>query len=446
MTPALTFCPWWKRPITWIILLGLCLRLGSSALNFRQMFWRNDARMSIPAVRILEGKGFSLQDGAGPTAYRPPVYILWLSGMYAIFGKYAELGPSIMQSLVGTVNIFLLYLLAKRVWKREDMALASAFLLSIHPYSVYHDAALYHTFLSTFLLLGGFILLLKGYEERSWRPLVGSGALFGLCILITSVIIPFLGFLLLLGVFVWKITWKKRLTLVAAFSLGAMCTWSPWVIRNAFAFHTFLPLTTDSGVTAWMGNNPESVMRLPLRTHEESPVPPGTRFNIPYNYEGCRVANSGCESGISEAEESKQLQALATTWIKANPYTFIRLTAWRWQSMWSPWLTPQKTISQHSWLNMLINTGYALWNSLLAVTALIGLLLAWRKSNKLFPLLSIVLALTATGSYAIFLYYTKYRIPFEAVLLPLCGGGLVTIFALLKKRFSALIQSSHHMG
>jgi 4-amino-4-deoxy-L-arabinose transferase-like glycosyltransferase len=433
MTPSLAICPWWKHPIFWIMCVALMLRVGSAIANHHEMRWQNDARMSVPAVRLLEGKGLSLEDDAGPTAYRPPLYILWLSGMYALFGHYAEFGPSLIQALASTASVFLLYLLTQRLFKREDVALASAALLTIHPYVVYHDAALYHTWLSTMLLLGALFFLIDGYERRAAKPLIAAGALFGLCILTTSVIVPFLGLLILAGIFLWRIPLQQRFTLVASLVLGLAITWGPWMIRNAFVFHAFVPLTTESGVTLWMGNNPESATRLPLRTHESSPVPQGTRFNLPSYYTGC-VPEGWCEGGITEQEENRELTMMATNWIKQHPKDFATLTLWRMKGIWSPFLTPAKTIGSHPFISTLITYGYLLWNLLLAALILLGIHAAWREKKQFYVIASMLLALTATGSYALFLYYTKYRIPFEMLLLPLAGLGFVACMRLIKTK------------
>lgn len=415
-------------------MLGLILRIGSSLVNYPSMNWKNDARMSIPAARLLVGKGFTLEDAAGPTAYRPPLYILWLSVLYKIFGTYAEFGPSLVQAIVSAGNVILVFLLAKNIWKREDLATASALLLAIHPYTIYHDVALYHTFLSTGLLLGGLLFLFKGYERSSWLFFFLSGLFFGGCVLITSVIVPFLGLLILMGTFFWQETAKHRLFYVGSFILGLSVLWGPWIVRNALTFHAFIPLTTESGVTLWMGNNPESAWRLKERTHEASPVPVGTRFNLPQYYYGCTQATA-CQGGISEYQENRELTQLATGWIKQHPVEFIHLTQWRFLGIWSPWLTPAKNFGTSIFLNFLIKYGYFAWNIMLFFTGAVGAGIAWRE-KRVFSLITILfLALSGTGSYALFLYYTKYRIPFEATLLPFCGAGLFFILHKIYTRF-----------
>lgn len=427
-----------RRPIVWIVLLGFVLRLGSMAVNHPQMRWQNDARMSIPAVRILEGKGLTLRDESGPTAYRPPLYILWLSGAYAIFGKFSTLGPSFLQILVSTGSILLLFLLTKQIFKRDREALTAALLLAIHPYTVYHDAALYHTFLSTALLLGGLLGLLKGIETKKAKPLLISGMLFGLCVLITSTIVPFLLLAIVLGLFLWKIPLRNRFMLVGIFILGMSFTWGPWIIRNAIAFNKFIPLTTESGVTLWMGNSPNAKELLPKRLHEGAPVPQGTPFNIPENYDGCRP-EGWCRGGVSEYEENTALTAMATDWIKSHPTEFLELTAWRIFSIWSPLLTPEKNFSNSHILNGLIKYGFAAWNIVLFTLIVLGVGLAWKTKRHESVILQTLLAITGTGAYALFLYYTKYRIPFEAILLPFAGAGLVMLLERFLPRAAAAV-------
>ncbi|MDO8583626.1 MAG: glycosyltransferase family 39 protein, partial [bacterium] len=388
-------------------------------------------RMTIPAVRMLEGHGLSLKDGAGPSAYRPPLYILWLAGNYALFGKFSLLGPSVLQALASTGNIVLLYLLTLQIWKRRDIAFGSALILAVHPYSVYHDTQLYHTFLSTGLLLSAFLLLFRGIEKRSWKLLAGSGAFFGLCILVISTIVPFVGALILAGVF-FCLRRDKRFVLVGGFILGLSLAWSPWVIRNAVAFGHFIPLTTESGVTLWMGNNPVSRELLKTRDHEDSPVPRGTKFNIPEFYGGCKPVN-WCKDGISEFDENKELTAMAMHWITSHPGSFLSLTAWRLKGIWSPFLTPKKNISGSVLLNGLIRYGYVCWNLFLAACFLAALPLVRRSKKGRELLVSVALVGSGTLAYALFLFYTKYRMPFEPLLYPFCGAGLVILYERIRR-------------
>jgi 4-amino-4-deoxy-L-arabinose transferase-like glycosyltransferase len=415
-----------RQPIVWIVLVGFVLRLGSFAVNHEEMRWQNDARMSIPAARLLDGKGFTLQDGAGPTAYRPPLYVLWLALCYAIFGKFATVGPSFLQILVSTGNILLLFLLTKQITKRDDAALGAAALLAIHPYSVYHDPALYHTFLSTALLLGGFLFLFKGFESKRALHLGISGALFGACVLIMSTIVPFLGLLVVAALFGWKIAIKQRLLLVTAFCVGMMLTWGPWIIRNALVFHELIPLTTESGVTLWIGNSPYAKELLKTREQEATPVPEGTPFNLPENYAGCKP-EGWCRGGVTESEENRALAALAKDWIKTHPREFIELTIWRYAGIWSPFLTPAKQFGSSKIFTILLTYGYMLWNLVLAGFFVVGAWRLWKEKKYLEVTLPLFLALSATGAYAIFLYFTKYRIPFEAVLLAVCGVGVAHV-------------------
>jgi 4-amino-4-deoxy-L-arabinose transferase-like glycosyltransferase len=412
----------WRRPIFWIVLLGFALRMGSMAVNYPEMRWQNDARMSIPAARLLEGKGFTLKDGAGPTAYRPPLYILWLSASYALFGTFATLGPSFLQMLLSTGNILLLFLLARQVWKRDDAANVAAFLLAIHPYTVYHDAALYHTFLGTSLLLGGFLFLFKGMESKRAAHLLLSGVLFGLCVLLMSTIVPFLGLLLVTGLLFWNAALRTRLLLSAAFVFGIATAWGPWFVRNAIVFRQFIPLTTESGVTLWIGNSPYAKDLLPKREQEATPVPEGTPFNLPENYAGCKP-EGWCRGGVTEQEENRALTALAMGWIKSHPREFVELTLWRFAGIWSPFLTPAKSFGPSVAFNALVTYGYFTWNMFLASLFCIGAWIAWRERKKRELLLLLALALSATGGYSLFLYFTKYRIPFEATLLAVSGAG-----------------------
>jgi len=241
-----------------------------------------------------------------------------------------------------------------------------------------------------------------------------------------------LGLMIVAALIVWRIPFVQRLTLIALFLFGLALPWGAWMIRNAIAFHHFIPLTTDAGVTLWEGNNPLSRELFKTRQNEAAPVPKGTAFNIPHFYEGCATPN-WCRNGISEYDESKELSAMAMTWIKTHPKNFATLTVWRMAGIWSPFLTPEKTFGSNQILNGAIKYGYFFWNLALFVFFLVGARLAWKEKNRVELILPVLLAMTATGAYSLFLYYTKYRIPFEAMLLPFAGAGLAHVWKKIRR-------------
>jgi hypothetical protein len=74
----------------------------------------------------------------------------------------------------------------------------------------------------------------------------------------------------------------------------------PWWVRNWTVFHAFVPLTTASGASLWIGNNPDA-------TGNWQPPPPALK-------------------GIPELAYGKRIGAIAVEWIRTHPVGFVRLT------------------------------------------------------------------------------------------------------------------------
>lgn len=422
--------PWWKHPIVWILLAAFLLRLGSVAVNFEKMSWWNERLFAVPAVRMLEGKGLTLADGHGPTAYRPPLYIFWLAGSYALFGPFSTWGPSMLQALVSTVNVLLVYLLARRLWKREPAALVAAGILAVHPYAVWHDPAISYTFLAMTMVLASSYALVRLLDEprAKWAALAGVG--LGASILLAATVAPVVGLLLLAGLFGWGIPFRKRVALLCVVVLGLAGTWGVWIARNAIAFRAFVPLTTEAGLTLWYGNNPEAPWRVPEKSHEDSHLPGPVHVAYGDTINDC-ARTALCIADVNEVEENRNLGAIAQAWIMAHPADFLRLTAWRLAHIWSPSLSPPKAFTGTT-ADAVIAWGYAIWTTLIYAFAAVGAWALWHAGRRVIVTALLALALIAPSLYAVFLNFTRYRIPFEAILVAFAGGGVMMAWKRLR--------------
>jgi 4-amino-4-deoxy-L-arabinose transferase-like glycosyltransferase len=415
--------------------VALVLRVLSVGLNNERMGWQNESLFAIPAMRLLEGKGLTLEDGRGPTAYRPPLYVFWLAGNYAIFGDRATFGPSLMQGLVSTLNVLLVYLLTRRLWRKEAPALIAAGLMAVHPYALWHDPAISYTFLATSVGLAAAYALVRLVETPKPRWAFFAGALLGLCVLLTATVAPAIALLFVAGIIGWRVPMRQRVVLLALVAAGIACTWGPWIVRNAIAFRAFVPLTTEAGLTLWYGNNPEASWRVPIKAHEDSPFPTGIRLAYPNRINDC-VRREHCLDGATEVQENQTLARHAVAWITENPTAFATLTAWRLSRLWSPFLSPAKAVIGHPFIDAMISWGYAGWTLMLYASAAIGATALWRRGQKTITVALFTVIVVAPSLYALFLYFTRYRIPFEMILLAFSGGGIWTAIQ-ATKRFRA---------
>src|SRR5262249_45529527 len=139
------------------------------------------------------------------------------------------------QAVLGTVIAVLIGAIALRLWGRRTGLIALA-LAAVYPPLILFSGALMTEPLLIALLLGSVVALLD-------RRLIVAGVLAGLAVLTRSNAILLLA-PLAVGALVARP--HRRLLHAAAFVAIALAVVSPWTIRNAVAFHAFVPVSTEA--------------------------------------------------------------------------------------------------------------------------------------------------------------------------------------------------------
>lgn len=148
--------------------IGLFLRLfllGSLSL------WHDEALSALTAQRGW----FEVLTVAKGSAHPPTYYGLlkiW-SSLYPFSGLPSEFWLRLPSAIIGTVNIWAMYKMAKAWGRNEQEALLAALLMAIMPFSLFYsrEVRMYE-----FLLAGGLITL-WGYAEKRGALLVAGGLL-----------------------------------------------------------------------------------------------------------------------------------------------------------------------------------------------------------------------------------------------------------------------------
>lgn len=158
-----------KWIIALIVLLGFLLRvIGLS--NHPTGFTPDEASFGYDAYSILKtGKdqwGHSL-----PLVFKSfgddklPVYTYLAIPSVTIFGLN-EFAVRFPNAILGTLAVLTVYLLVYELFKKKDLALFSAFLLTISPWHVMLSRGAFEANLTTFFLPLGIFLFLKGIKNN----------------------------------------------------------------------------------------------------------------------------------------------------------------------------------------------------------------------------------------------------------------------------------------
>jgi 4-amino-4-deoxy-L-arabinose transferase-like glycosyltransferase len=367
--------------------VALALRVAWGIyLDPHQLYFPDSQQWNRIALNFLSGNGLILDEGA--KALRPPVYSLFLSFIYFVFGKENLLAVRIIQALVSSCTCLIVYLLGKRLFNATAAKIAMA-ACAIYPFFVYYSGAILTETLFIFIL--SLIMLFLSARRFAW-----AGIFFGLGILCRTELVVFF-FFALAGMF---IIMRKREALRRAIVMTAItgAILFPWTLRNYRVFHEFVPLTTMSGYTFYEGNGP--------RNPTGGPVDPRT---VPDT------------QGMSETEKDRFLKQEAMRAIRENPR---RMTGLLWSKFKRLW-------------NIRLNTNDPAYASRLTVLAsmisftpllilfILGLVVSWKRRRELIYVYFLILHTTAIN--LAFVSSLRYRLPLEPFMIIVASYALVFV-------------------
>lgn len=201
-----------------IILVGFSLRV--TQLNISPPgFNADEAALGYNAYSIIQtgkdewGQSFPLVFKSF-SDYKPGLYVYLDIPFIWVFGL-TELSVRLPSIILGTLSILLIYLLSKHCFKKEIIALSSAFLLAINPWSIHYSRGAWETNVATFFILLGVLIFVKKY--KSWKWLIFAGLFFVAAVYTyqsARLVAPLLAFLLV--IFYWKYLLNKKNLIVLA--------------------------------------------------------------------------------------------------------------------------------------------------------------------------------------------------------------------------------------
>ena len=389
-----------------IIAVALTLRLTTAAffLHLSGHKTIDSAEFGLEAVGIAQslasGHGFSAPwPGAGTTAWLTPVMPAILAADMLVFGlrtRATLIAFVLFNELCSALTIFPVFFAAKRIagsrtsddHGTDRIGALAAWLFVLDPLAgITACEMIWYIALSG--LLAALLLLATLAVRDSENPALWTayGLLWG------TQLMTHPSFLVLMPVAVLWLGWpwlgKKRLALPALACFTAVLCCVPWTVRNLIVFHHFVPLRSNFGLELWRDN------------HNGPSLHP--------NHDAVERAAFSSQGEYAYMQE-KQREALA--WIDAHPGTFMRATAGRVLHFWlgSPYRM-RRLVHGGLWVFSLT----FLYNCVLLVMSLVGLIAIRRKRREYFWLLAsfpaifpLLYYITSSGQH--------YRVPIDPVL------------------------------
>ena len=293
----------WPRGLraTAMIAAMIALRLGVGWLSQGRISPGDPHSYLVIAGQLIAGQGYFIDErymGVRTFALFPPVYPLLLAGWGWAVGL-STWSVLALGSLIDALAALALWRIGARLGQ-SGAGRATGFLYLIWPSVLFSTPRAAKEGLSTLLIL---LLALIWLERahggmRGWRGIAALGMAAGLLALTQPGQAP-LAALFGIALIRW-VGWRPVLRLGIPAALVAMLVMLPWWARNWIVFGGFVPLTTASGISLWIGNNANATggwMPQPAALH-----------------------------GLPERVYSARAGSLAADWILGHPLGFVRLT------------------------------------------------------------------------------------------------------------------------
>lgn len=340
-----------------------------------------------------------------PTAFRPPLYPLFLAGVAKTVGASSRTFQ-LAGCVMGVITVVLIGYLGRRIGGNA-VGLCAAGLAAVYPIFLAVDAAVMSETLYVPLVVGSVLAVYRAMERpTAWRwafagSLAGAGILTrgdGLVLLLVLVVPA-----ALLAV---RAPWQRRVVLATTSLVVAGLVVSPWLIRNQQRLGVVSVSTLQTG-TALAGANCDD-----------------TYYGNALGSWSFGCSDRANRASISEVAYNDELQHDGTQYIRDHVQRLVVVVPVRILRQWSLYAPVQgaeieATESRNFRWQLVSWAAYVP----VALLAAYGLVLLRRRRVPLFPMVAMIVIVTATA--AVIYGQQRLRVSVEPVLLVAAAVAIV---------------------
>lgn len=408
------------------LLVALALRVGVAFFQPLSDDFMHLMEPGRTAVNLAAGRGYTFDFyGTRPDtplqAFLPPLHP-WLIAL-ALQSRKPALAYGLVQALLGTLTVWLLYRLATGMAGRR-VGLLTGWGASLYPPHLLLVGQPHSTVLTACCLVAVLLASWRLLKQPGVGQALVTGGLVGVstlgrpqAMLLAPIIV---GWLWLNGVQSRQL-WRPAVVLMAA----VVAVILPWSIRNTLILGQPTFISTNAGVTFWNGNNPfttgsaHDVFADRLAAYRGVERDPGLPdvYQHPEPYPFPPEIEAQMQT-ISERELDRAAFQAGLDYIRQYPLDWLELEGRKLMSFW--WFRPNlgaNPIYKDHWTVL-----YQIQYPLLLMPALAGIVLSARgtvnstASWRRFALLYAVLILY-TLTHVAFNVLTRYRWEIELLLI-----------------------------
>jgi len=355
--------------------------------------------------------------------FRAPFCPYFLGIIYKIFGHDLFL-TRLIQHLIGSFSVILIYLLARKLFDRR-VAVIAGLLAATYWILIYFEGELLLDFLLVFL---GTLLLLQLYRASD-RPTFWNwflaGIVLGLFAITRPNILAFAPFILLwlLIYFRKSKSWLVCIKYWLCVGIGATLVIFPVTLRNYLVGQDFVLVASQGGINFFIGNNPYS--------DGTSAVVPGLGDDWDYA-DAVVLAEQEVGHKLKPSQASNYFYRRGWDFILKEPGKSLPLLWKKFYLFWNKFEVSnnQNTyfFQRYSWLLRILPIGF--W--LVGPLAILGMIYSLRHFRKYSLLLFYVFSYMLTVVF--FFVADRFRLPVIPVLIIFAGFALVTMWDRLRTR------------
>jgi 4-amino-4-deoxy-L-arabinose transferase-like glycosyltransferase len=327
----------------------------------------------------------------GGRAYQGPLYPYFVAGLYALLGR-TPLWVYAVQMAVGIASLVLVHVLTRRYFDDVAATAAAALTLLYGPLLFYEFVLLR----ATLIVFGGLLLLLlldRARERPTSSAWSSVGVLLGLLLALKAhfvLMLPAAGLLLV----IWN--WKQRPALSScalSFVAGAIVGFSPVVVRN---------IAAGAPPLALAGNGPITFLVSNVR---------GT---------GAAGWTARHAAAILAETDGAFLPTVVAA-LRTHPTlgSYLRLLLEKTATVWYWHEAPSSAGFHYAELHSELLSALPVSFGFIGPPAVVGMVLALRRTRRCAPLYFLVLANLAV--LLIFFAFSRFRLPLAAALTPFVG-------------------------
>ncbi|OWA36259.1 hypothetical protein B9G55_10460 [Saccharibacillus sp. O16] len=214
----------------------------------------DDVKYAQTADVLLQTGVLTYNTGSEPSTFIMPLFPLLLAGLKWIAGSDGGVVLlRLVQGMFQAVGIYLMFVLARRVFSSSRIALTAAVLLAIYLPDYFISASILTESLFRFFLMLTVCLMLYALD----RPKVMNWVGFAICWTALCYLKPHAAVLPLVPGIFWLVrryAFKRMLAYTVVILSVFAALMSPWWIRNLETFDRFIPFTQSVGSPLILGS------------------------------------------------------------------------------------------------------------------------------------------------------------------------------------------------